>query len=73
MNPILMLPPGLVITLENLEHGWKITYGDQWEDHLGRDEALGTIAEIIYTGKAHYLKTQPEHDEWDKKYGTHHD
>lgn len=58
------------VTLEKDENGWKVTWGDRWEDHLLCDEALGVVASIIYAGKAPYLRTQYEHDEADRRWGN---
>jgi hypothetical protein len=61
------------ITLELEEHGWMVSAKEDgkplvWADSLSRDEALGTVAEIIYTKNAHYLKTYEQHRTWDAQY-----
>ena len=57
------------IELEKHESfGWKVRYGDYWEDRLTLDEALGCVASIMFTGKAPYLKNPIEHALWDLRY-----
>ena len=58
------------IELENNEGMWYLRWGNKWMDHLTSDEALGTIASIIYAGNASYLKTDEEHAAWNAKYET---
>jgi hypothetical protein len=58
------------IELESNEEMWFLRWGNLWMDHLTADEALGTIASIIYAGKAGYLKTDEEHAAWNAKYQT---
>ena len=56
------------IELENNEGMWYLRWGKKWMDHLTSDEALGTIASIIYVGKADYLKTDEEHAAWEHRH-----
>lgn len=59
------------VVLEKLDGGWKVTWGDKWEDHLGADEALGVVAVIIFGGETvpRYLRNTEQHAAWDEKYG----
>lgn len=44
--------------------GWKVTCGDRWEDHLGSDEALWTVVQLLISnGNPRYLHTDAEHRE----------
>jgi len=56
------------IELEKHEFGWSVRYGHLTEDHLMLDEALGTVASIMFTGKAPYLKNPMQHFLWDIHY-----
>lgn len=56
------------IELEKSESGWLVRYGDYWEDHLQLDEALGTVASIMFTGHAPYLKNPIQHFLWNAHY-----
>lgn len=58
------------IELERKDDMWFLRWGKFWMDHLTSDEALGTIASIIYADKSGYLKTDEEHAAWDAKYKT---
>ena len=48
--------------------GWLVRYGDFWEDHLTIDEALGSVASIMFTGRGMFLKNPIEHFLWDSHY-----
>jgi hypothetical protein len=56
------------IIIEKLETGWLVRWGELWEDRLTHGEALETVASIIFTGKAPYLKTDLQHFLWNLQY-----
>ncbi len=58
--------PDLVIT--PYKSMWKVTIGDKWEE-LTFDEALGVCASYLLGQEPRYLRTQENHDQWNKKYG----
>jgi hypothetical protein len=57
------------IELEKLETGWRVRWGQLWEDRLCLDEALGCVASIMFTGHAPYLKNELQHFLWNARYG----
>jgi hypothetical protein len=48
---------------------YTVRWGNVWEDMLTKDEVLGTIASILYAGKACFLKNDFEHILFNAKYG----
>src|SRR5947209_20115758 len=42
--------------------------GDQYETHLGNDEALWCVVSFLTGRPMRYLQTQAEHDVWNAKY-----
>ncbi len=58
------------ITLEVTPMGITVTRDDdgRWDHGLSRDEALWTVAEILNDRPGRYLKTDEEHETWNKKY-----
>lgn len=63
MNPII---------IEQCTHGYKVSYGDLWEDSLCRDEALGVVASILYQYQGQnfvpYLKNAAAHFAWNSQF-----
>jgi hypothetical protein len=51
------------------ETGWKVQQGDRWADRLGTDEALGSVASWMFTGKFLYtMKTAAEWEAYNKQF-----
>jgi len=59
----------LKIEIEDRSDGWFVACDDKWESGLTWDEALGTVASLIITKKAHYLKDAIGHALWEARYG----
>lgn len=57
------------IELEKTDTGWCVRYGELWDDRLCLDEALGSVASLMFTGKSPYLKNDLQHALWNMKYG----
>lgn len=46
--------------------GFKVSYGEQWEDLLTCNETLGTVAAVLYSGKPGYMKDRAGHEAFAK-------
>jgi hypothetical protein len=56
------------IELERQDCGYFVRVGDAFDHHLGRDEALGAVAAVLFGLQPPYLKTYEGHIRWGLQY-----
>lgn len=49
------------------DHGYRVEFRDLWEE-CGADEALWCVFQQMNGEPGRYLRSQAEHDEWDRRY-----